>query len=876
MKGRFAPNLFAMVGLWLALACPASLAAPQASSATGAWRVSLAPRADADGRHALLGLAATRPAPAVAARFAHEPWQLRMFDASGRPVVVVAVANPVPPLLGSRDPSQPLQLRFNDVPDAVRVDVHDDGGRLRAVVRLDAGARVAAELQRRRHLSRTNEAGRPSARRADPPAFAAEARRQLERQLEVEQQQRHRREAGCDRRARAWFAPEIVRPDPGCAPANAQAQDLLGTPAGGQAPWSDGAAAARPAGASRRALSADPLPAHRPLDFPAPPGVQFTGRVSVEGGPLPPSYEVIVTDLRERTTRRYLRSGPDFTVTLAPGNPAKVEIAEPTHYPVPALAVAADADAGADFVMTPLARGSYVSLVLTEPGGQPLSEAQLEVWRDGHHVTGAFADESGFIELHLAPGDYELKVWPDSEHANQWSWERTRLFAEPALRRSLAVASGGDYTLQMQVAAADWKSMRLFFPADANWPGCDGLPHGRLELLRDGQVVARGPFRELFPGAGGRHELVTGPGRYSLRLRLAGEVAWTSDVFTAADGLDIRFRRDGEAPRKRWTGTLRSPDGTPVAHRDITVSDELGIITWPSCPVRSAADGRFDLPLCQGCVYEFQGLASEPGQRRIVHFDEPVPGHLERDVVLMPPLPFQPLAETGVSRVYGHPDAPFRLIFLPEGYAAERETFTDSNGNGVWDGVQFVDRNGNGVWDLGEPYATYGSASPPRAGQDPRPRNEVFQDRNGDGVLSLDDKALFERNIHDYLRALFSSDQFSQYRHAYQAMAVMNWSPQVGMDDGAVQRNTLYGVNYRVDRDLVSIDYDAASQAAEDALPGHTAVVLMINMPVPYGRVNSFVLATGGPKAGNINDALAVTETDVAAQVPTTGKQVGG
>lgn len=587
-------------------------------------------------------------------------------------------------------------------------------------------------------------------------------------------------------------------------------------------------------------------------------GVSLTHRLR-SSGVLPSSISWQLLDLVSGQVRtEYMSVSGDFVMAVPPRG-AVVEVHADGFRASQGVTPGGGNNQATRFDLEPLNGTPNVILELLRPDDYALDSARVEIWRNGRFFTSVLSDNAGIARLDLADGNYRVKVWPDNEErASYYVGTHTPLFADPAIDVPLVVAGQTEMTLRLD--ATKWLTMAFATPEEAAWPGCYG-GHGRLELLRSGQVVARGPFHYLGNDLSRDHMLITGPGNYTLRYQMPGGVSYTSDPFTARDGGRITLHRDGDAPQNLWTGTLRDHQGNPVPNRSITVSDELGIITQPVewCPIATDANGRFRLPICEGCVFEFPASAGSPAQRRIVRIDGPVTGSRNEDIRLGRPLAFAPLASEGVSRVFGRADAPIKLVFLAEGYTAERETFTDSNGNGIWDGVQLVDRNGNGVYDGGEAYALYGNATDPQEGQDPRSLSEVIQDRNGDGVLSLNDQALFERNVQDYLRGLFSSHQFSSYRNAYQASAVMTYSRQAGMDHGdGWQRDTAFGAYY--DRGLIGVDYDLASLAAAEASPDHTVVVVMINQPVPYGRVNSFILAGGGVLASGINGNVAAHE----------------
>src|SRR3546814_1973889 len=98
------------------------------------------------------------------------------------------------------------------------------------------------------------------------------------------------------------------------------------------------------------------------------------------------------------------------------------------------------------------------------------------------------------------------------------------------------------------------------------------------------------------------------------------------------------------------------------------------------------------------------------------------------------------------------------------------------------------------LYDGSDRIAVYGSAPYPTENTDPTINNESFTDLNDDGVLSINDEALYQRNVRDYVSALFSNDFYSAYRHGFRVHAALPFSNQVGVDfEGVTQRDTHYG-----------------------------------------------------------------------------------
>ena len=222
------------------------------------------------------------------------------------------------------------------------------------------------------------------------------------------------------------------------------------------------------------------------------------------------------------------------------------------------------------------------------------------------------------------------------------------------------------------------------------------------------------------------------------------------------------------------------------------------------------------------------------------------------------------LAPGELSRIFGErplgPGLQYCHI-LGDGYTDVAETFTDVNGNGVWDGILFVDINGNGVWDRGEePVTTYGEARFDYSeddGTDVSADNEPFDDINQDGFPNFDDREVFGLNIRNFMRALLGSHVWSDHRDLFNAHALFTPSVESGTgvinDEGeqVIHRDTVFASNLLTERWTLGIDYQKARAMSREALPEHDLVVVLLNQPVPMGRANSFIVYNGGIKAGS-------------------------
>lgn len=593
-------------------------------------------------------------------------------------------------------------------------------------------------------------------------------------------------------------------------------------------------------------------------------GQVFSGVVRVRSEEKPDVLVVTSGSADEGASAITTEPDRPFQLAVAPGTRFIEAIA--TGFEIDALAVPPSGDFEGELVLVPEVPSSKnVRLRFNWDDGRPVIGARAEIWKGNTLFISGFAYgaensfDAGQVSMALADGDYTLRLWPTSEHNPFFP---VPLYARPVLVQNLSVRGQTSATWIVPTPEANRLRLQLTLPPAL--PGCaSSSAFGRIELLQEGIVVARSPVHDFATGAAGsRHmvELLVGSGRYQLRAVLQGNAQATTAPFVAAQGLVVEA--GPFSPARFLRGVLRDHQDRPLPGRRFTQFDDLGAPTWGNaCAYQTDSEGRFALPLCEGCGFEVPDDASGAGARQFLRITGKVDADRMQDIRLEPGLPLAALAETGTTRVWGDPQAPLRIVFLAEGYAAERETYTDRNGNGLWDGVLWVDVDGDGLYDDGEPATTYGTATFPAGGTDPRATNEPFVDLNGDGVPSFDDRALFERNVQDYLRGLFSTDVFGAYRHAYQAHAVMAYSKQVGMDHGPQwQRDTRFNATFVPDRALIDVDYNKALADASAAAPGFDVVVVMINQPVPYGRVNAFVLAAGGMKADARNDLVGAHE----------------
>jgi hypothetical protein len=314
----------------------------------------------------------------------------------------------------------------------------------------------------------------------------------------------------------------------------------------------------------------------------------------------------------------------------------------------------------------------------------------------------------------------------------------------------------------------------------------------------------------------------------------------------------------GEA--SRYTGTLRSSAGVPLANSPIQVHAESGLL-WTA--FSTDAQGRFDLPFVRNSTVAF--LAPDAGSDlgRFVRLGTlpPASGDLTLEAVSFATIDPQGPA---LQRLFGSGDSGYRIVFVAEGYTALHETFTDSNGNGVWDGFAYIDMNGDGQWQVTEPAKGYGERifSPHVIGPDLMAQNEPFVDLNGDGYPSIDDHAVFVQNAKNYVRSLLATPEI-RAGMSFDAYTLFLPSNHTGTDvigetnQTQLTRDTRFGAQLHAGSSGLSVDISAVEASLAAAMPRRDLQVVLINQPVPVGRVNAYILAIGGVGNTSPNDLVA-------------------
>lgn len=604
-------------------------------------------------------------------------------------------------------------------------------------------------------------------------------------------------------------------------------------------------------------------------------GVTLSGRV-YEGSGTAPVADVIVwvLDSANRMVSSAITSSDgEYAVLMQAEATQRVELGrdDETWQPPEILSTG---KAAMDKSLSIAARYP-VTISVTAPDGDPVVAGKVGIWQGDHYVLGTVTSDEGTVELTLPAGDYQARVRPGMHGFDGSDWYNIHLPGQGLAEATFSIAAPTSLdtaTTSLQIAIDDSMIAHLRIEAD-EWPGTNraDLLGRRFELLADGKVVAAsynyGAYAWVTHDGESVLQLgadlyVPAGGTWRLRMLTPGFPPRTSEPFVATDGAVVAEGLDATSEPWRWQGTLYGAEGAPLGHMPIAIY--YPPVWFNFANEYTAADGSFDLPACAACVYAFLAPSDGESLKQVQHLDVQ-DASVQRDVHLTAPLDFHP-QEPGdgtLQLLYGHAhDDRFDILFIGDGYTAADETFTDSNGNGVWDGVLYYDLDDNGAWNSGEPYAVYGNAAEPDDGFDPTTANEPFEDANGDGALNIGEAEIFFRNARDYLRALLAADYWRPHRRAFRAWTWLAYSEQAGTtivdedDEVLVARDTLLDATVNTERNLMSVDYGKASELAATALPAYDAIVVLINQPIPVGRANSFVLASAGLLAGSPNSLV--------------------
>lgn len=412
----------------------------------------------------------------------------------------------------------------------------------------------------------------------------------------------------------------------------------------------------------------------------------------------------------------------------------------------------------------------------------------------------------------------------------------------PATRTAVSVTA--DATLDIDVAMPARN-----VDVSVSWPGCGVYYNAGIHIRENGRLLGQPELGgSSTTCAGGRSTarstLGLPAGEYELRVDLRGgePTPWRA-VDVRGGNANVAF----DLPERReWRPQVLDAQRRPLATAEATIVDRLGRVVFYSI---ADAAGRLTLPVDDdgltalvrpqtagrslGTTVALTPQAASSGELVLDELPEPDP---------------EPASAVRTVLAAGRDD-PIRVLFIGDGYVREHETFTDTNGNGVWDGYAWCDLDGDGVYRSGRDIVN--SHGMPTAalpdGSNPTALGEPFEDRNGDGIPNVDDEALFYVNVENYTRDLFSGDYWRQRRGDFQVSAAFLASPQAGMTvrnsagNTILTRSTLFAATYYPNGGYMSVDYERAMIAAEQLMPGYDLVVVLINQPVSMGRASATV-----------------------------------
>ncbi|MDC8013036.1 M64 family metallopeptidase [Tahibacter soli] len=472
-------------------------------------------------------------------------------------------------------------------------------------------------------------------------------------------------------------------------------------------------------------------------------------------------------------------------------------------------------------------------------------------------TTGAYV-----IALPLDTYDFKAERFPETAFRV--------LHLAPTERRGVRI--DGDATVDLTIPAPT-RTLTI----ERTWADCDTYRSTVMHVRENGRTLGEPVLgsTESACANGVRtmtSMLKTRPGVYELRFVSAGTdtTPWRSVDLREADAtlaLDL-------GPMRAWRPKLVDAHGREVAFGGGSIFDRRShSLGW------LYGNGPLTIPVNDDRTLV---LDPPPGTRAL-----PKQIALDTTAALPDEIVFDELpAPSGDGPVRtmlaSTRDDPIRVLFIGDGYVAGRETFTDTNGNGVWDGYTWFDRNGDGAWHSGDGDLIDGHGDRPaypQEGADPRALSEPFVDANGDGVPNVDDASLFYANVETYLRDWFGGDYWSQRRGDFEVKAAFLASPQAGV--GVVDENntrlreraSLFGATYYASRGVVLLDRNAALVAAERVVPGYDLVVVLVNEMPRGGRANATINTWPGSIVADGGHRLAgYTKTPIAHE---TGHALG-
>jgi hypothetical protein len=281
------------------------------------------------------------------------------------------------------------------------------------------------------------------------------------------------------------------------------------------------------------------------------------------------------------------------------------------------------------------------------------------------------------------------------------------------------------YALSVELRTAQGVRIHRSFPADG-----DRMVVTRPEPPAEGEYCAASYMIQVTPGT------------YSFEFSFPGWPSVQSNgVSITSAGTTTVEHRFALADREFvWRGKVLDSRGDPLTYYRVTAIDDLDqAVNWGFSGY--ALDGGFEIAYSRGWTIDFEPTSWSTGnvRRRFMMDGSPLPA-----TVLLDEVADASIEDGGLLRIHGTGErgSRYNILFVAEGYTDIDETFTDTNGNGSWDGFQWVDLNADGLFNdhfrmVGSPDFALLQTPDPLSG------NEPFEDLNGDGVLNRAERAEF-------------------------------------------------------------------------------------------------------------------------------------
>lgn len=464
---------------------------------------------------------------------------------------------------------------------------------------------------------------------------------------------------------------------------------------------------------------------------------------------------------------------------------------------------------------------------------------------------------TGRFELVLPAGSYVFEV--DDNQLFSLSIDSPLFYGAPT--RTAPIRISADTELTDLIPDRSYGQLRLSVTQPCPMGYSPALTIAVTATSGNGVRVERAAYRESDSGPDERgnctapYSIRLSPGTYAIEASPPGWDARRYDNVRIDIGTlierDETFTEDQRT--HVWRGRVVDENGQPYYNLHLQWSDGLHNDTSSFAAWRTDSDGRFETVYRRNWSATFHLWDADGAvTRHVVNVgNDPLPS-----TIVLPRSPFLSVNEGGLMRLYGDGNRTnrFNILFLGDGYVGARESYTDLNGNGQWDGYVLLDLNQNGIYDASDPVMFYGTPEvyPLPTGAKPTDYSEPFVDANNDGVPNIDDAAIFHHGTREFMRALLGSDVFNEHRDAFNAYVLFEPSEQAGYsvvtDTGSplITRRNLYGSTLQQGRSLLYADRRAVMHRALAVLPEVDIVVLLINEAAPAAARGNVTISEPG------------------------------